>query len=150
MNGSPRTEGGAAAEPLPPAAPAAGEPTVVVFYDGACPLCSAEIDFYRRRRGADGVCWLDVSQSTQDEVAPGLTRESALNRFHVRDADGRLISGGAAFVALWSALPGLGWLGSLFRWRPLAVLIDFAYNRFLPWRPALQRWFAGASETRSR
>ncbi len=137
-----------------PAAPAAAEahdqsePVVVVFYDGACPLCSAEIDFYRRRRGAEGLCWQDVSQSTEVEVVPGLTREQALSRFHVRDATGRLTSGGQAFVTLWSALPGLGWLGWLFRWRPLAVLIDVAYDWFLPRRPWLQRWFRRTSQAR--
>jgi predicted DCC family thiol-disulfide oxidoreductase YuxK len=111
---------------------------VTVFYDGACPLCSAEIGFYRRRRGADRVGWVDVSACPAENVAAGLTRDQALRRFHVQDADGRLISGGRAFAVLWTALPGYSWIGRLFRLRPLAWAIDRAYDRFLKWRPRLQ------------
>jgi predicted DCC family thiol-disulfide oxidoreductase YuxK len=108
---------------------------VTVFYDGACPLCSAEISFYRRRRGADRVGWVDVSACPAENVTAGLTRDQALRRFHVQDADGRLISGGRAFAVLWTALPGYAWIGRLFRLRPLAWAIDRAYDGFLKWRP---------------
>ena len=33
----------------------------VVFYDGACPLCSREIAHYRRRQDSDDLLWLDIS-----------------------------------------------------------------------------------------
>lgn len=111
---------------------------VTVFYDGACPLCAAEIGFYRRRRGADRVGWVDVSACQAENVAAGLTRDQALARFHVQDADGRLISGGQAFAILWTALPGYSWLGELFRRKPLAWAIDRAYDGFLKWRPRLK------------
>lgn len=115
---------------------------VTVFYDGSCPLCTAEIGFYRRRRGADRVGWVDVSAWPTENVADGLTKDQALKRFHLQDADGRLISGGQAFAVLWSALPGYSWIGRLFRLRPLAWAIDRAYDRFLKWRPGLQGIFA--------
>jgi predicted DCC family thiol-disulfide oxidoreductase YuxK len=130
---------GRGGEPI--GAPAGGD-GVTVFYDGACPLCAAEIDFYRRRRGADRVAWVDVGDETADaaeEVAPGLKRDAARRRFHVRAADGRLVSGGQAFVTLWQALPGFARVGRLFRSRPLAWAIDRAYDAFLTWRPWLQR-----------
>lgn len=111
---------------------------VTVFYDGACPLCAAEIDFYRRRRGADQLGWVDVSGCPAETVSEGLTRHAALRRFHVRDGDGRLLSGGAAFAALWRALPRFAWLGRLVERRPFAWLVDRAYDHFLVWRPWLQ------------
>lgn len=111
---------------------------VTVFYDGACPLCSAEIGYYRRRRGAEHLSWVDVSACSPEAVAPGLSRQQALKRFHVRDAGGRLVSGGRAFAVLWSALPGFAWIGWLFRARPLAWAINKAYDGFLAWRPRLQ------------
>jgi predicted DCC family thiol-disulfide oxidoreductase YuxK len=133
------------ARPADPSASSSAEPSaeatpraVTVFYDGACPLCSAEIGFYRRRRGADRVGWVDVSACPTEVVAPGLTRDQALKRFHVRDAGGRLVSGGQAFAVLWSALPAFAWIGRLFRLRPLAWAIDRAYDGFLNWRPRLQ------------
>ena len=114
----------------------AGQPTV--FYDGACPLCAREIGFYRARAGADRVCWVDVSRTDDGEVTPGLTKAQAMARFHVLDADGRLVSGGVAFARLWEALPGFRLFGRLFRVRPLAWVLDRAYDAFLRFRPQLQ------------
>lgn len=34
---------------------------LTVYYDGACPLCRREIEFYRRRRGADAIEWVDAA-----------------------------------------------------------------------------------------
>lgn len=113
-------------------------PEVTVFYDGSCPLCTAEIGFYRRRRGAERLAWVDVSACPATALAPGLSRDQAMRRFHVADARGRLVSGGRAFAILWTALPAFAWLGRLFRARPLAWLIDRAYDHFLVWRPRLQ------------
>ena len=111
---------------------------LTVFYDGACPLCRREGAFYRRRRGAEAVRWIDVSRCGEGEVAPGLSRQRALARFHVRDGAGRLISGGRAFARLWQALPALRFWGQLLSRPPLVWLLDPAYALFLKLRPRLQ------------
>ena len=111
---------------------------LTVFFDGSCPLCSREIAFYKQRRGAERLCWVDVSASPDADVAPGLSRERAMRRFHIRGEDGRLRSGGAAFAALWSALPALSPLGRVFRFAPATALLDVAYRLLLPLRPVLQ------------
>ena len=121
---------------------------LTVFYDGGCPLCVREIGFYRRRKGADEIRWVDVSEipvseigsspAGEGEVAPGLSCRQALARFHVLDSDGRLVSGGEAFAVLWRALPGFRLLGRLCRVPPLPRILNFAYDRFLKIRPWLQ------------
>ncbi len=113
-------------------------PELKVLYDGACPLCAREIGFYRRRAGAEAIEWVDVSAAANEDAAPGLSRAQALARFHVVDAEGRLVSGGAAFARLWEALPGFRLLGRLFRVPPFAWLLDRAYDGFLKIRPRLQ------------
>ena len=125
------------------AEPENGSPKTTVYYDGACPLCSREIDFYRRRAGADEVAWVDVSDCGAERVAPDLSTDDAVTRFHVRTAEGRLVSGGAAFAALWEALPAFRWAGRAGRARPVAWLLDRAYGAFLRLRPSLQRLAAG-------
>jgi predicted DCC family thiol-disulfide oxidoreductase YuxK len=113
-----------------------------IFFDGACPLCAREIAFYRRRAGSENIDWVDISQSPEDgEVVPGLCREQALARFHALTTHGRVVSGGAAFATLWSALPGFRLVGRLFRLLPLAWLLDRAYDLFLTLRPRLQAIF---------
>jgi len=119
----------------------AAEP-VTVYFDGACPLCQREISFYRRRAGADALRWVDVSKAEGD-VAPGLTREQAMARFHVRAEDGRLVSGGEAFARLWGSLPGFRLLGHVFQRPPLLWLANAGYDFFLRFRPRLQA-LAGA------
>ena len=119
------------AEPLLP-------PELTVYYDGSCPLCRREIAHYRRLDGGARVCWLDVSAAGAPLDA-GLSCDSALRRFHVRDARGRLYSGGAAFARLWQVLPGWRVPGRVFAWPPLSWLLEGAYRAFLPLRPRLQR-----------
>lgn len=126
------------AEPAQAREPGAGVAGLTVFYDGACPLCQREISFYKRREGADGISWVDVNDVPKCEVAPGLSKDQALARFHVLNADGRLLTGGAAFAGLWAALPGFRVWGRLFQARPLAWTLDRAYDLFLPIRPRLQ------------
>ncbi len=112
-------------------------PELTVYFDGSCPLCRREIALYRRLRGAERLQWLDVSVGAS--LGPGLSCETAMRRFHVRDAQGRLFRGGAAFARLWRALPAWRVPGWLFAWPPMSWLLELAYRGFLPLRPCLQR-----------
>jgi len=114
-------------------------PPLTVLYDGACPLCRREIGIYRGLQPDMPVCFADVSDASQ-ALPPGTTREQLLARFHVRDADGRLLSGAQAFLALWATLPGWRWLARVGRLPGAAWAMERAYRLFLHARPALQRW----------
>ncbi len=122
----------------PAQGPTAEADRLTVFYDGACPLCRREIDFYRRRKGAQSLDWVDVSDSDGETVAPGLTKAEAMARFHVKRGDGQLASGGLAFAQLWAALPGFRPLGLVLQWPPFTWLAEQGYRLFLRFRPRLQ------------
>lgn len=113
-------------------------PDLTIYFDGSCPLCRREIALYRRQRGADQLQWVDVSAG--QPLGADLSCETAMRRFHVRDAHGRLFSGGAAFARLWRALPGWWVPGWLFSWPPLSWGLELAYRAFLPLRPLVQQW----------
>ena len=113
--------------------------TIRVFYDGACPLCAREIGFYRRREGAAAIDWVDANHVPGDGLPAGLSRDAALRRFHVQASNGDLVSGGAAFAALWTALPGFRWIGALFGGKMLQRPLEGGYRMFLRLRPMLQR-----------
>jgi|GEM_PF-903088 len=110
----------------------------IAYYDGACPLCTREIAFCRRQAGASRIHWIDVSRLGGNEVAPDLSNNAALARFHVRDIDGSLVSGGAAFVLVWKNLPRFRWLCTIFAPRPFTWVLDRVYAAFLKIRPRLQ------------
>ena len=127
-----------------------------VMFDGACPLCRAEISIYQEAErkalasqgklghpgGAEAtrLAWVDVSQlrpeDTGSEGAPDLAQLRA--RFHVRTAQGQWLSGAAAFVHLWAQLPRWRLLATLARLPGVLALMEAAYRGFLPLRPALQ------------
>jgi len=58
-----------------------GNSTCKVYFDGSCPLCRREIDFYRRRDGADEIEWIDVSIETYRGGAGAPDCAAAMKRF---------------------------------------------------------------------
>ena len=125
--------------PTPVPAPGATEPaSLTVLYDGACPLCRAEIGVYQGLPSDTPLCFADVSARGQ-ALPGGLSREQLLARFHVQHADGRVESGARAFLALWATLPGWRWLARLGRLPGVPTLMEGLYRLFLVFRPALQR-----------
>ena len=129
-----------------------GHDRPTAYYDGACSLCAREIGFYRRQNGADRICWVDTSDIDTVDVALDLSREQALARFTVRDADGSLVSGGRAFTRIWMRLPLFRWLATVFEIQPFTWLLGQAYDFFLKLRPRLHglaQGSAGAAKVKS-
>ena len=95
---------------------------------------------YQARPGADGFVWVDVNHADAAQLGPGLSRDQALARMHVRLSDGTLLTGAAAFGAIWRRLPGFRWLGRLMSIGPILGIAELAYRGFLVvrrlWRPA--------------
>ena len=124
---------------LPSGSPDRSPPdAVTVLYDGACPLCRREIGLYRGLDSLQPVAWRDVS-AADAVLPPGGTRDAFLARFHVQQADGTILSGAAAFIALWSVLPGWRWLGRVGRLPGMTGLMEIMYRSFLRIRPRMQR-----------
>jgi predicted DCC family thiol-disulfide oxidoreductase YuxK len=111
---------------------------MTVFYDGSCPLCSAEIGVYRRCAGAETLVFVDVSAHEVSTVAPGLDKATALRRFLVRVTDGTLASGAEGFGHLWLTLPAWRWLGHIVLLPGMLQASEAVYRGFLVIRPALQ------------
>ncbi len=124
----------------PEIVPASNEftPALTVYYDGACPVCSREIDLYRRQAGSELCVWVDASSCPESALGSGLSRDTALKRFHIRRSDGVLIDGMQGFATLWRVLPRFAWAGRIASIRPVARLLNVAYTVFLRVRPLWQ------------
>lgn len=107
-----------------------------VFFDGGCPVCRAEIAVYRGMEGGDSIAWRDASAG---EAPPEIGPAAALARFHVRRADGTLVSGFRAFLAVWRANPRLAGAASLLDRAPFLWAGEAGYRLFLLLRPLWRR-----------
>jgi predicted DCC family thiol-disulfide oxidoreductase YuxK len=112
---------------------------VTVWHDGGCPLCRREIALMRRLDRRGRIAFVDARGA---ESCP-VDRAALLARFHAREADGPMLSGAAAFAAMWRAIPLLRPLGLLARNRLVLSGLERVYLRFLRIRPRLQRWATG-------
>ena len=112
---------------------------VEVLYDGACPICSREISFYRSLRGADAIVWTDLSVTGQAELPCSIERIDALRRIHAVDSDGQVVSGAKVFSLIWLALPQFRFLGLVSRLPLVSGALDVLYWVFLKLLPALRR-----------
>lgn len=84
---------------------------------------------------------IEFVDATGPSTCP-LDRTEMLARFHAREADGPLLSGAAAFAAMWRAIPVLGPLGEAARNRLVLSVFERLYLRFLRMRPHLKGWLS--------
>lgn len=110
---------------------------LVVWYDGACPLCRREIALMIRLDRLRAIDFVDVADTLPRDCPTD--RQTLLARFHAQE-DGQLLSGAAAFAAMWRAIPVLSRLGSWARNRVLLAMLEKLYAGFLVIRPLLQRF----------
>lgn len=107
----------------------------IVFYDGGCPLCRREIAHYQRIDSERRIQWADIQQEADTLQAYGLSWEQAMQRMHVRDSNGQMVSGAAAFAVLWRHLPRYRFLAGLvslpgIHWAAEQVYTVFARRRY--------------------
>jgi predicted DCC family thiol-disulfide oxidoreductase YuxK len=107
---------------------------VLVWYDGACPLCRREIALMRRLDAAHAITFVNVA--SEDASCPQ-DRGELLSRFHASE-DGQILSGAAAFAAMWRAIPRLRPIGLAARNPLVLVVLERLYRLFLRIRPRLQ------------
>lgn len=110
--------------------------SLTVWHDGACALCAREIALMRRLDRAGRIHFVDAADPS---VSCPLDRAAMLARLHAME-DGVMLSGAAAFAAMWRAIPLLRPLGLAARWPLVGRALDAAYRAFLRLRPRLQAW----------
>jgi len=129
-----------------------------VFYDGSCIVCSREMAHYRQVASEDLLLFTDASAADFDPSIYGLTREDFMAQLHVRDAQGRFLTGVDAFLALWEALPGFPYrlLEHILSWPGMHFLAKAGYRvfarlrRYLPQNAACDDGQCGIGHRREK
>jgi len=123
--------------------PATGDPAagpsgaaLTVWFDGGCPLCTREIALFRRLDRRKAIHFEDVSGSNPS--CP-IDRAELLARFHAQETGKPIVSGAAAFAAMWRAIPVLRPFGEIARVPVILWTLERLYSVFLGLRPRLQQ-----------
>lgn len=117
-----------------------GCPKLIVYFDGSCPLCEAEMSYYKMQDAAEKMQFVDISVEEQS-LPQDLNRQAAMSRLHVRKPNGELIVGAASFVSIWKALPRWNWAARMAALPGMMSILEFGYRLFLKGRPAFSALF---------
>ncbi len=107
---------------------------IIVWYDGSCPLCMREIALMRRLDWSARISFVDL---IDDATHCPVDRRVMLTRLHASE-NGNMVSGAAAFAAMWRVIPVLRPLGLLARNRFVLQGLEWLYLLFLRARPRIQ------------
>ncbi len=113
---------------------------LTLFYDGACPLCQAEILFLSGRNQADLLGFVDINSKAYDPLKVGVSCEEALAAMYGQYADGTLINGVTVFPEAYrrAELPTLAWI---FSRKSMQPILKMGYRFFAKNRHAISRGF---------
>ena len=111
---------------------------LTLFYDGACPLCQAEIQFLSRRNQAGLLDFVDINSERFDAEKIGISCEQALAAMYGQYANGVLIQGVDVFPEAYrrANLPFLAWV---FSRKTLEPILQMSYRFFARNRHAISR-----------
>lgn len=124
--------------PFPGPRQSAEQARLTVWFDGGCPLCTREIALLRKLDRRGRIHFEDISPP--DAACP-IDRAHMLARFHAQEKGRSVVSGAAAFAAMWRVIPVLRPFGELARLPPLLWALEQLYLGFLRIRARLQQLF---------
>lgn len=113
---------------------------VTAFYNGACPVCRAEMTGYAERAAREGLplAFCDVAQDGSQAATLGITADDALRRLHALDQAGRLHRGFDAMLLVWRGLPRTRILAHIFGLPLVKPAAAWLYEHVVAW--SLYRW----------
>ena len=109
---------------------------LTLFYDGACPLCQAEILFLSGRNQANLLDFVDINSDQFDPQKVGVSCEAALAAMYGQFASGKLIQGVAVFPEAYRRA-NLPRMARFFSSKPLQPFFKLGYLFFAKNRHAI-------------
>jgi predicted DCC family thiol-disulfide oxidoreductase YuxK/NAD dependent epimerase/dehydratase family enzyme len=109
---------------------AAKDNTLAVYYNGACPMCEAEMMRYRQIQRVTplGLRFIDINRLPQALRDQGLNFHALESRMYVVDAAGKITGGADAVGMIWSRIPALRWLGRALQMPLISATARFFYD----------------------
>jgi len=111
-----------------------------VYYNGECPVCSAEMSHYAAlcADSQKPLRFIDASRQPDALAHCGLRPDHLETRVYLKDSKGRIVSGLPALIQLWSRMPQYRWLARLTSLPVLRPVMVGLYDHVIA--PGLARW----------
>lgn len=113
-----------------------------VFYDGACPLCMAEMRHLMKRNQKNTLNFVDINHPTFELEYPDLDKNALNARIHGRWDSGEMLTGLDVTYMAWKQV-GMGWLYATLRWPLIRFFADKIYLVFARHRYRISHWLTG-------
>lgn len=102
---------------------------LTVYYDKSCPMCATEMDVLAARDWRGRLKFEDCSAAAFDDsnaAEEGHPREAMMSQLHVRDPEGKWLTGMDAFEALYGAA-GMDGVARIWGDKHLRPVLDSVY-----------------------
>ena len=119
---------------------------VIIFYDGYCPLCMAEMKHLKKRDKQQKLTLVDIQDLDFKKQYPELDWHALNARIHGMRDDGTLITGLDVTYDAWKTV-GMGWLYAPLRWPLIRHVADVFYTLFAKHRYTISYWLTGKKRT---
>ena len=122
---------------------------LTVFYDGACVVCSTEIEQYRRKDHAGRLVLVDISAPGFKPEPYSIDLQAFMYELHAIDQTGTVYTGIEAFRAIWQAFPAstlFGILGTVINLPVINPLARLCYRGFARIRGYLPKKSGGCGD----
>ncbi|WFS04598.1 thiol-disulfide oxidoreductase DCC family protein [Rhizobium tumorigenes] len=107
---------------------------IKIFYDGACGMCSREINHYRKVAPAGVFDWVDVMKDETALQNENVSLADALMELHGKDDNGRMHVGVDAFLLIWRHIPRWRIAAKIASFPPINAALRAIYPIFAKWR----------------
>ncbi|OJF94954.1 thiol-disulfide oxidoreductase DCC family protein [Pararhizobium antarcticum] len=107
---------------------------ITVFYDGACGLCTREINHYRRIAPPGAFQWVDVMRDGQALEKHNISLAAALLDLHSLDQNGTVHRGVDTFLLIWRQIPRWRFVAKVAGLKPVTLVLKAIYPVFARWR----------------
>jgi len=107
---------------------------IKIFYDGACGMCSREINHYRKVAPPGVFDWVDVMSDGSALAGENISLADALMELHAKDDAGQMHVGLDVFLLIWRQIPRWRVAAAIASLPPFSLVMRAAYSAFARWR----------------
>jgi len=120
---------------------------LVLYFDGRCPLCVAEVRRLGARDARHRLAFVDIAEPDFDPAPLGVDLAAMNRELHARLPDGRMLTGMDSILAAHT-LVGRRWLVWLLRVPVMRDALAPLYRRLARNRQSVSRWLGYRAEVR--